>query len=131
MLKYRDKCLETFRLSILLDSLKGCWIWKGPKTIKGYGKIRYYTTGLEWQHDGAHNLSYELFREPIPLSMKVGHYCNNPSCVNPMHLRLIPRDKNYKLNPNAKPVKHANSIHEEQYESMLLFLSTQGNYPQT
>lgn len=63
-----------------------CWHWTGPyaKTDKvgadhgrfSYGNKRY----------GAHRLSWEINRAPIPLGKSVLHRCDRPRCVNPDHL---------------------------------------------
>jgi hypothetical protein len=66
-----------------IDKLNGCWIWKGGKDKDGYGKIT-----LNYKSKRAHRVSYELFKGDIPPGKLVLHLCDNPSCVNPNHLRL-------------------------------------------
>lgn len=63
-----------------------CWMWKGYKDKDGYGKFTY-----DKRQRSAHRIMYELENEKIPPGMMVLHEpinCNNPSCVNPKHLRL-------------------------------------------
>lgn len=62
-------------------NLKGCWIWQGALTAKGYGVI-----SVEGKSERAHRISYRIFGRPIPKGLHVLHKCDVPSCVNPDHL---------------------------------------------
>lgn len=61
-----------------LDS-KGCWIWKGSLSSKGYGKLG---------NRQAHRVAWELYRSAIPDGLCVLHSCDVKRCVNPSHLHL-------------------------------------------
>lgn len=64
-----------------IEIKEDCWIWKGAKNPKGYGKIR----------DGkkiklAHRASYEAFIGKIEDGFCICHKCDITDCVNPNHL---------------------------------------------
>lgn len=59
---------------------KKYWEWKGA-TNRGYGIISHNKKTLK-----AHRVSYELYyAEPLN-DLHCLHKCDNPSCVNPLHL---------------------------------------------
>lgn len=62
-----------------------CWNWTAGKTKQGYGNIG--TGGRGTPKTMAHRLSYEIAFGPIPDGKYILHSCDNPSCVNPAHLR--------------------------------------------
>lgn len=70
-----------------------CREFIGCKTKACYGlKWDSFTQKLQL----AHRLSYEDFWGDIPRGFIVMHTCDNPSCINPLHLRLGTRGNNLK-----------------------------------
>lgn len=70
-----------------------CWNWLGQK-IRGYGRI---SVGKRGQSSlGAHRYSWQIFnKQEIPKGFHVMHKCDNPSCVNPLHLVVGTAKNNY------------------------------------
>ena len=85
---YRTKDVsETLRTRSIVDE-RGCWIWQGARNPKGYGILRTTTLGGGKRNVMTHRASFMVHRGPIPDGMLVLHECDNPSCVNPDHLRV-------------------------------------------
>ncbi len=94
-----------------------CWEWQGSKNPDGYGHFRIPQFGRA--HYGAHRVAYMLYNGEFPdEGLVVRHKCDNPGCVNPLHLekgtvsdnmndavergRIQPRDRRGEKNGAAK-----------------------------
>lgn len=72
-----------------------CWNWLACKNKNGYGRLTVNSKNIK-----AHRYSYFLYH-PISddiynIKFEVSHTCDNPSCVNPNHLRLSTHEDNIK-----------------------------------
>jgi hypothetical protein len=64
----------------VLDENK-CWEWKGAIDAYGYGSF-----SLNKKTYKSHRLMYEIYYSKPLKDLHCLHKCDNPSCVNPLHL---------------------------------------------
>lgn len=62
----------------------GCLLWLGRVAKhNGYGQL-----SVSNREEQAHRVAYRMTKGEIPTGLMVLHSCDQPSCVNPDHLRL-------------------------------------------
>jgi hypothetical protein len=69
------------RFWLRVDKSGECWIWTGPRHVRGYGHVRY-----NGKASRAHRVAWAIANGPVPKGMAVCHRCDNPPCVRPEHL---------------------------------------------
>lgn len=89
------------RQRIQYDTNGGCWLWTG-----GSGAQRRYGHTTYLGEQGAHRISWRIYRGEIPTGMFVCHKCDVLECVNPDHLYVgtpadnsadkVARDRSYR-----------------------------------
>lgn len=82
---------ERFWAKVDIKSNNECWNWTGIRRKGGYNQIRINKKNIL-----THRFSWELHFSKIPDESFVLHKCNNPSCVNPNHLKLGTHEDNMK-----------------------------------
>ncbi|WP_396909488.1 HNH endonuclease [Mycolicibacterium sp.] len=81
------------RLLNYTEDERGCHIWNGALSPKGYG-VAFFVTPEGKRERRAHRISFIVHVGPIPAGMFVDHRCHNPACVNPAHLSLTTNVQN-------------------------------------
>lgn len=97
--------IRRFAKFVAYDSKTSCWNWTGTKIRKQYGTFKYDGKTVK-----AYRWIYEYCLDRIPDNMTIDHLCSNPSCVNPLHLKIASIRDNV-LRGNCPPAKNARKSH--------------------
>lgn len=62
----------------------GCWEYDGSRFVRGYALVHSRIRGTKL----GHRVVWEHLNGPITNDLIVRHTCDNPPCVNPVHLLL-------------------------------------------
>lgn len=84
---------ERIMANVVVDD-NGCWLWKGTKDGRGYGRISLYRLGKKVVKERTHRIMYMAVHGPIPNDMVVRHKCDVKACCNPYHLELGTKSDN-------------------------------------
>ena len=77
---------QRFEAKIIPEPNSGCWLWTaGYFKDSGYGSFRVSTDPRK-SNEGAHRVSWKLYRGSIPEGYCILHRCDVRECVNPDHL---------------------------------------------
>jgi hypothetical protein len=86
------------RMNFYTQKSEDCWLWNGPVTNKGYGRI-----SVGDRPKSAHRVAYELANGAIPEGLVIDHKCHTPLCVRPDHLQAVSIKQNSENRAGAAP----------------------------
>lgn len=76
---------------------KGCWLWCGSVSPRGYGQ---YHPSNE-QRTSAHRWAWMISRKrQVPKGYFIHHLCHNQLCVRPNHLKAMTAKQHKALHPS-------------------------------
>lgn len=105
----RARDIARFWSLVSVGQAHECWKWLG-ETFQGRGD--YGRFSVKGKSVRAHRFVYETIHGAIADGLVVRHVCDNPTCVNPAHLRIgTPKDNTRDMQdrgrrPDRKGEKH-------------------------
>lgn len=115
--------VDISQLEPRFERTPSCWIWKGSRSVAGYGYVRSGS-----RNTCAHRVVYELLVGPIPEGLVIDHLCRNPSCVNPAHLEPVTQAENILrgLGPVAANAKKTECVHGHSFDEANTYVDSNG-----
>lgn len=110
--------IERFMRRVSIDKNTGCWLWVGRLKSSG---LPYGFFDINSKPIIAHKWAYQNFKGAIPEGLQIDHLCNQPSCVNPDHLKAITGKENNSRSNSISAINvrktHCLNGHEFNYEN--------------
>lgn len=102
-----DPTTTRFLSYVPVSDIADCWEWRGGRTEKGYG---VFALSHEKQVR-AHRFSWQIYTGRAASGL-VLHACDNPSCVNPLHLSDGTHTENMRQMASRKRAVRADRHHK-------------------